>query len=430
MLVGINILVFIAMVVKGASVTQPTPDQLLHWGANYGPFTLTGQWWRLLTAMFVHIGIVHLALNMWCLWDLGLLAEYLYGPKTYFALYIVSGIAASLVSLGRNPLVVTAGASGAIFGLAGALIATLYLAKLPAPRRALHTSLISLVVFAGYNLAYGFVKGGIDNGAHIGGLVSGLLLGAVLSMDFPRDAPQPSRLRQIIFPLFLIVLAGGVETVHYVHFPVVRLERAEQALRKGNTADASRELQQVLKSRPDYAAAWAMMGNVYERQHQDDKAETAYQRASQLQPKNPAPLKQLGMFYLRTKRFEPAKATYERVIQLDPKDVDAQLKLGVVQGGLGDSTAALASFRNATVLAPNLPVAWFDFGLAAMNVKRYDDAVQAFTRVTKLAPKDAEAWIWLANAYQAKGMTEQADAAYMTAYKLKAQVRRPIPRRP
>ncbi|HEX9121431.1 MAG TPA: rhomboid family intramembrane serine protease, partial [Terriglobales bacterium] len=147
-LVAINVLIFIAMVVKGASVTQPTSDQLLRWGANFGPLTLTGQWWRLLTAMFVHIGIVHLALNMWCLWELGTLAEYLYGPKTFLALYLLSGLAASIVSIGHNPLVVTAGASGAIFGLAGALIATLYLGKLPAPRRALRISLVSLLVFA------------------------------------------------------------------------------------------------------------------------------------------------------------------------------------------------------------------------------------------------------------------------------------------
>ena len=209
MLLGINVFIFIAMVVKGASVTQPTADQLLRWGANFGPLTLTGQWWRLLTAMFVHIGLVHLALNMWCLWQLGLLAEHLYGPKTFLALYVISGLAASIVSLARNPLVVTAGASGAIFGLAGALIATLYLGTLAAPRGALRTSLVSLVGFAGYNLAYGFLKSGIDNGAHIGGLISGMLLGSVLSVDFRRQALRPSRLRTMLFPAFAIVLVAG-----------------------------------------------------------------------------------------------------------------------------------------------------------------------------------------------------------------------------
>jgi rhomboid protease GluP len=408
---------------KGVSFTHPTSEQLLPWGANFGALTLQGQWWRLVTAMFVHIGIVHLALNMWALWNLGMLAEYLYGPKTFLALYLLSGVAASVVSVGRNPLIVSAGASGAIFGLAGALIATLYLGKLPTPRHALRTSLISLVVFAGYNLAYGFLKGGIDNGAHVGGLVSGLLLGSVLSLDFPRHAPRTSPIRPIIFPLFAVALVAGIMVVRYVHAPVVRLENAEQALRKGDTAAAMRELNQVVQARPKYAAAWSMMGSVYQRNQQYDKAEEAFQRAAQLQPDNPLPLKQLGMLYLGTKRFEPAQKTYERLALLSPKDVDVQLKLGFVQGELGHNEQAVASFRKAATLAPNLPVAWFDFGLASMNLKRYDDAVEAFTRVTKLAPRDPEAWIWLANAYQAKGMTEKADAAYLTGYRLRAQSR-------
>ena len=262
-LVVINVLIFLAMVVKGASVTQPTADQLLRWGANFGPLTLVGQWWRLLTAMFVHIGLVHLALNMWCLWQLGLLAEYLYGPKTFLALYVMSGLAASIVSLARNPLVVTAGASGAIFGLAGALIATLYLGKLAAPPGAWRTSLISLVAFAGYNLAYGFLKGGIDNGAHVGGLLSGLVLGAVLSVDFRQQAPRQSRMRPIVFPAFAIVLLAGAAAVRFAHMPVVRLEHAEQQLRKGDTAGALRELTEVVKLRPNYVPAWMLLGSAY-----------------------------------------------------------------------------------------------------------------------------------------------------------------------
>ena len=429
-LVAINVIFFIAMVIKGASVTQPTPDQLLRWGANFGPLTLTGQWWRLLTAMFVHIGIVHLALNMWCLWDLGLLAEYLYGRKTFLALYLVSGLAASVVSLTHNPLVVTAGASGAIFGLAGALIATLYLGRLTAPRGALRTSLISLLAFAGYNLVYGFLKGGIDNGAHIGGLISGLALGTVLSADFRPLGPRMVRLRSMIFPAFAALVLLGALTVRYVHAPVVRMDHAEQQLRQGNSAAALNELNDVIKSRPNYAAAWAMMGTVYASNRQFDKAEQAFQRAAQLQPDNPVTLKQLGILYLGTRRFELAKATYERLAQLTPKDVDVQVKLGYVQGELGDLERAAVSFRTATTLAPKSPVAWFNFGLASMNLKRYDDAVDAFSHTTKLAPQDAEAWIWLANAYQAKGMTEQADAAYLTGYKLRRGTRRgPPPRK-
>lgn len=428
-LVAINILVFIAMVAKGASITQPTPDQLLRWGANFGPLTLMGQWWRLLTPMFVHIGIVHLALNMWCLWDLGLLAEFLYGPKTFLALYLMSGLAASIVSVARNPLVVTAGASGAIFGIAGALIATLYLGKLAAPRGALRISLASLLVFAVYNLVYGVLKGGIDNGAHVGGLVSGLLLGAVLTADFQRRQSWQERIRPILFPIFAIVLLASAVAVHYVHMPVVRLEHAEQTFRKGDTAGALRELNEVVKARPQYAPAWLLLGTAYLRANQEDQAEAAFQRAAQVDPKNSVVWAQLGVLYLRDKRFEQARQAFQKITEVNPKDADAQINLGVTLNLMGRNEEAVTSFRKATALNPKLAQAWFNFGLGSMNLKHYDDAVEGFSRTTGLAPNDAEAWIWLANAYQAKGMTEKADAAYLTGYKLRAKARRPAPRR-
>ncbi len=428
-LVAINVIWFIAMVAKGASLTQPTTDQLLRWGANFGPLTLTGQWWRLLTAMFVHIGIVHLALNMWCLWDLGLLAEYLYGRRTFLALYLMSGLAASVVSLARNSLVVSAGASGAIFGLAGALIATLYLGRLAAPRGALRTSLISLLAFAGYNLAYGFFKGGIDNGAHIGGLISGLLLGSVLSLDFRQHTGRLARVRPILFPAFAVLVLAGAMAVRYAHAPVVRLEHAEQQLRRGDNAAALRELNDLIKSRPNYAPAYLLLGGTYVRLRQPDKAEDAFERAAQLNPKDSAVLAQLGVLYLRDRRYEQARQSFQRIAQLNPNDAEAQINLGVTLNLLGRGDEALASFRRATQLNPKLPLAWFNFGLGSMNAKHYDDAVDAFTHTTQLAPKDAEAWIWLANAYQAKGMTEEADKAYLTGYKLRAAMRRAAPRK-
>jgi membrane associated rhomboid family serine protease/Flp pilus assembly protein TadD len=421
-LLGINLFMFVAMVLKGAPVMQPNADQLLRWGANFGPLTISGQWWRLLTAMFVHIGIVHLALNMWALWNLGMLAEYLYGPKTFLALYLLSGLAASLVSLAHNPLVPTAGASGAIFGVAGALITTLYLGKLPTPRSALHTTLVSLIVFAGYSLVYGFVKGGIDNGAHIGGLVSGLLLGAGLTMDFGR-ARQAARLRPMLFPAFALVLAGGAYAIRVIHTPVVRLEKAEEVFRKGDSPGALRELSEVVRARPKYGPAWLLMGTVYVHNRQDDKAEAAFLRAAELDPKNPAPLAQLGVMYLRSRQYEQAREMFQRITVVSPKDADALVNLGITLNLMGRTEEALSSFRRATQLNPKQPLAWFNFGLASMNLKHYDDAVDAFVHTTKLVPKDAEAWIWLANAYEAKGMREQADAAYMTGYKLRAPVR-------
>ncbi len=179
-IVGINIAVFIGMVLSGASFLNPTREALLRWGANWGPLSLGAQPWRMLTSNYVHIGIIHLAFNMWCLWNLGRLAESVLGRLNYVILYTFCGLAGSLASLWWHPMSVGAGASGAIFGLAGAAIAVFYLGHLPIARAAVQGTMRSLLMFVGYNLFFGLTPG-IDNSAHTGGLVAGLLMGAALS---------------------------------------------------------------------------------------------------------------------------------------------------------------------------------------------------------------------------------------------------------
>src|SRR5580658_10947576 len=99
LLVGINCAVFLAMVAGGVSIGSPTTGQLMHWGANNaGSVLMNGEWIRIITAMFVHVGILHLATNMWCLWNLGLLAEPLMGSAGVLAVYLLTGAAGNLLS--------------------------------------------------------------------------------------------------------------------------------------------------------------------------------------------------------------------------------------------------------------------------------------------------------------------------------------------
>src|SRR5712692_2243839 len=196
-LIGINVLVFVLMVVSGASITLPDNHQLLKWGAD-GPLT-PGQPWRLLTSNYVHIGIIHIALNMWCLWNLGALAERIFDRWTYALTYTACGIAGSLVGLWWHPMTVEAGASGAIFGIAGVLIAALYLGRLPVPPSAIKATLKSLLSFAGYNLFFGAVVPGISNAAHLGGLITGLGLGAVLAPRLTAPPDERNSWRRLVF---------------------------------------------------------------------------------------------------------------------------------------------------------------------------------------------------------------------------------------
>ncbi len=205
-LVGINTAVFVMMLLAGVPIESPTSTQLLKWGADWGPLSLGPQPWRLLTSNYVHIGIIHIALNMWCLWNLGVLAERIFDRWTYVLTYTACGIAGSLGSLWWHPMVYGAGASGAIFGLAGALITALYLGKLPIPKQATRGIMRSLVAFAGYNLLFGAVGAGIDNSAHIGGLLTGLILGAVLARHLTDSPDVRSRWNWGVFVITAVIL--------------------------------------------------------------------------------------------------------------------------------------------------------------------------------------------------------------------------------
>jgi rhomboid protease GluP len=205
-IVGINIAVFAAMALSAGSLGEPTIQQLISWGANIGPLSLGTEPWRMLTSNYVHIGLIHILFNMWCLWDLGNLAERIFDPVTYVVTYTICGIAGSISSLWWHPLVVGAGASGAIFGLAGLLIAALYLGQLPIPKQAVQRTLRSLMIFAGYNLFFGAVGAGIDNSAHLGGFVSGLIIGAVLARHLMETEEARNRWRNGVLIASAVVL--------------------------------------------------------------------------------------------------------------------------------------------------------------------------------------------------------------------------------
>lgn len=175
-LININLLVFILMLISGVHILLPDNQDLLNWGANFRPMTLEGQWWRLFTACFLHIGILHLLLNMYALLYIGLLLEPYLGKTRFLAAYLISGIAASMTSLWWHDLTISAGASGAIFGMYGVFLALLTTNLLDkSVKKALLTS---IAVFVGYNILNGLKpNSGIDNAAHIGGLISGLIIG-------------------------------------------------------------------------------------------------------------------------------------------------------------------------------------------------------------------------------------------------------------
>jgi rhomboid protease GluP len=173
-IVYLNLLVFILMVLSGVSAFEPDSSSLIMWGADFRPLTLDGQWWRLFTSIFLHIGLIHILMNMYALIYIGLLLEPYLGKLRFASAYLFTGLISSISSIYWHPNTISAGASGAIFGMYGVFLAMLTTNIIDKKTRsALFTSIGIFVVF---NLMNG-ANAGIDNAAHIGGLVSGLLIG-------------------------------------------------------------------------------------------------------------------------------------------------------------------------------------------------------------------------------------------------------------
>jgi len=189
--IAINVGLFLWQVLSGVNITAPSLVDAIHWGADYAPLTFLEEPIRLFSSMFFHFGFIHLMLNMWALYIFGSVAEQLLGRFYYLGLYILAGLMGSLLSglidihntfelLQSNDVrllpTVSAGASGAVMGLGGALTVLSLLPMLPKQRFILDKK--SLVMVMGINLLIGFTIPGINNAAHIGGM----LMGAVLTV--------------------------------------------------------------------------------------------------------------------------------------------------------------------------------------------------------------------------------------------------------
>lgn len=191
-IIALNILVFVIMVFAGLGFISFDGQDLYNWGANYRPAVLDGEWWRLLTNMFLHGGLMHLLFNIYGMLFISIFLEPVLGKAKYTIAYLTCGLLASLASIWWHPGTLSVGASGAIFGLYGVMTALLTTNKAnPSMKKELF---INNAIFIVINLIIG-LTGGIDNAAHIGGLVSGFIIGYI--MYFFIDDPKPkSRYRK------------------------------------------------------------------------------------------------------------------------------------------------------------------------------------------------------------------------------------------
>jgi membrane associated rhomboid family serine protease len=210
-IVAINIAIFVAMAITTKKLGQFTSPELLAWGANFGPLTVNGQWWRVFTALFVHFSLLHLAVNMWALWNVGRLTERLFGSASLAFLYVGAGIPAGLSSIAWDPSLSSVGASGAIFGLFGAFLAFLSRQRRQIPVVIVRKHWISTSAFVLFSLVNGATQPGIDNAAHVGGLLCGFVLGYILARPLDAEVRRQLPISQSIAAgafIFIAVFAA------------------------------------------------------------------------------------------------------------------------------------------------------------------------------------------------------------------------------
>jgi rhomboid protease GluP len=280
LLLAINIVAFLAMPVFGVNPLAPSFQGLVLVGGNFGPYTLGGEYWRLVTAGFLHNGFLHIALNMWVLWSLGRIAERLFGSWQTLCIYLITGVGGALLSLAHDPDHLEVGASGAIFGIAGALIAGLKFGDFPISWREQRATLSSVVIFSVISFVWGMSSAHTDNMCHLGGFVSGLLLGLPLGAFAQRH--KLLQLATIVATTAVLFVAGR-ELVQ-THGDTAQLYLADKAWRRGDFAAAIPALEKYTAANPGDDEALVNLGSAYVFTGQKEKAITAYEKALQANP--------------------------------------------------------------------------------------------------------------------------------------------------
>jgi rhomboid protease GluP len=387
-LIALNTLVYLIMAWQARSFLTFSPELLLDWGANAGALTSQGQWWRLLTSTFEHGGLLHIALNMWCLYNLGWLAELLFGRWRFILLYLMCGIGGSLASICWNGNGLSVGASGAIFGIAGALIPAMLLHGNQKLRALLKGQFISIALFVVYSIAFGARSRGTDNAAHVGGLIAGLILGAAFPTGLDRHERR-GQMRVAAGTIFmLLAFAGAGAFARQRNQVYIEIDQAADAHLRGDANAALAHAQRATLLKPEDAHAQFMLGTLLLDAHRYAEAVGPFTSTTRLRPRFGPAYVNLCVAQRELKLLPEALANCEQGAQLSPGDAESWFNLGRVRYESHD----LAGARDALAKAVSLNPQGFDenlqYALMLISNGEIAKAVPYLQKAHDLHPQD------------------------------------------
>jgi rhomboid protease GluP len=351
-ILGINIGIWLLMSLTGMFMGWGQNTQLLYFGAKVNELIAQGEYWRLFSAMFLHIGLLHLFFNSYALYLYGPAVEKLFGKLKFILVYIISGLMGSLLSylFSPNP---AAGASGAIFGLMGSL---LYFRR---EKRSLFQRVFGpgLVMIIGINLMYGFVQRGIDNWGHIGGLLGGFLTGNALGLYRDREKRYGRKLLMWLVIISIFVL--GLNYGQIKHGKTINLREAYYAAQRGQIDDAKAYLEKLSKKDRNDPRVKELVEAVYIKDVNNN---------------------------LKKGRLDEALESINLLLEYYPNETEYYFYRGQVYEALEDYESALEDYLSVTKTIKDSEEIWFRAGRVAYNTGRIADAKKYLKEALKLNP--------------------------------------------
>lgn len=358
-ILAVNVGVFILMTLAGGSKNI---EVLLNFGASYGPLFRAGEYWRLVMPMFLHIGVAHLVTNMFGLVLLGYFLEPLYGYGRFSLLYVLSGIAGSLLSMEASAQI-AAGASGAIFGVAGAMLVTGLLHPEAVPRRWKNVFGIGILLVIVINLAFGHFVKHIDNWAHLGGLLAGMGLSFLIPPARLRPHGEPgSRLPtqpSLAVPVVIVIFVMAVTANQYVKAGEVNglLESSARLVALRQPARAIPLLQEAQLMTPNDLRVREALGTLYLAKGQYAEAIPEFRHALRLNPSSPEDAISLATAYENSGKLADARDILEAAQKKAPANVTTVEALAEVYTRLKEYPQTIDEYKRALKLSPNSALA-------------------------------------------------------------------------
>lgn len=342
-LIGLNCSILILQTVasSGQAVLSPSAELMIQWGADYGPATLHGEWWRTFTSMFLHFGILHLACNVWAMWDFGRPAERLFGSKKFILLYLLSGLCGSVTSLLWHPDVCSAGASGALFGVFGALLSFFYARRNQFDQKQFSEANNAAVMILVSSLVIGAISG-FDNAAHIGGFFMGMACGWLY---LPDSASLNARMRlggTLGFAGLIVAIAVVATTVPIDFNRTYWLSEGYYLEEKGHRKEALAAFEEQLITKPNDPQTLAYKANIEVTMGKfDDAIDDASQALCDKDAQWARGVR--GEAYACSGKFDLALRDFQKLIDKHDRDeMNYRAKKATVYRVMGDDKSALS----------------------------------------------------------------------------------------